>query len=337
MSDLTPDLLREIFDTQVLPYLLAAQNPNQAAPDERPWFVSVGGQPGAGKSGVIAASGAEHPGSIIVDGDALRRFHPKHDTLMATDPLAMPDATAQASGAWVQFASQWLREHRVSAVIETTLRQKDFLIREFASYRAAGFATELRVVAVPLEVSRLGTLARYVGQAQRFGAGRSVTLQGHDDRAALVPETVEGLVAAGVVDRLVIQDRDGKVFLDVDASAGDPELAALARAIVDEHRAPSSMTLKQAQGWFAAAATTIAALQGVPIAPDLLTVTTRIVGPDAEAIAPIAWLEAALQQERLLELHALLKVVTRARTAPRIPLSQRLRRTPSRSVPELEL
>lgn len=68
-------------------------------------------------------------------------------------------------------------------------------------------------MAVPPEVSRLGTLARYVGQAQEFGVGRTVTAEGHDIPTAAVPGTVETLVASGLVDRVVVQDRDGRVFL----------------------------------------------------------------------------------------------------------------------------
>ncbi|MDO5066391.1 MAG: zeta toxin family protein [Propionibacteriaceae bacterium] len=249
----------------------------------------MGGQPGAGKTAVVEASGRAHRGSVIINGDDLRRFHPAYERTMATDPLAMPDVTAQAIGEWGVMGSRWLREQRISAVVESTLRQKEFLLGELAAYRDAGYGTELRVVAVPLELSRLGTLARYVGQAQELGAGRAVTAQGHDDRAALVPATVEALVASGQLDRLVIQDRDGRIFLDMDVSRGGPELAALAREVVDQARGVSSMTPQQAQGWFRAAVATLTALKDVPVDQDLLRVSARLATHDAAAVAAQAW------------------------------------------------
>lgn len=173
--------------------------------------------------------------------------------------------------------------------MESTLRQKDFLLEELAAYREAGYGTELRVVAVPLEVSRLGTLTRYVGQAQESGAGRAVTAQGHDDRAAVVPGTVEALVASGLVDRLVIQDRDGRVFLDADVSQGGPELAVHTRAVVDQARDVTSMTPAQAQEWFQVATTTLKALKEVPVDQDLLRVSAQLTSRDAKAIAARAW------------------------------------------------
>lgn len=287
MSDLSPQQLQELFTNQVVPYLEEIRNPERPEVGDRPWFVCVGGQPGAGKTAAVDASGQAHRGSVIVNGDDLRRFHPAYEHTMTTNPLAMPDVTAQAIGRWVVMASHWLREQRISAVVESTLRQKDFLLEELAAYREAGYGTELRVVAVPLEVSRLGTLARYVGQAQEFGAGRAVTAQGHDDRAAMVPATVEALVASSQLDRLVIQDRDGRVFLDVSASG--PSLAARAREVVDQARDVTSMTPEQARAWFQAATITLKALKDVPLDQDLLKVSSRLATRDATAIAATAW------------------------------------------------
>ncbi len=259
-TELDPVRLRQVFDTQVLAHLEASRNPQPAGKQDQPWFVSVGGQPGSGKGRAVDQAMRSLPGSVVVNGDELRPYHPAYERLMTSDPLRMPEVTAQASGQWVEMASQWLRERRVSAVIETTLHRPAFLVEELARYRAAGFATQLRVVAVPPEVSRLGTLARYLGQAQDYGAERSVTLSAHDDRAAAIPGSVAQIVAAGVVDRLVVQDGDGQVALDTPAAADGPDLAAQARGAVERLREISSLTREQAQEWFAAVRSRICSL-----------------------------------------------------------------------------
>ena len=294
MSDLPPGELQKLFETRVIPHLHDNQNPEHPASGQRPWFISVGGQPGAGKGRVIEAAGRAHPGSVIVNGDDLRTFHPDYPRLMATDPLSMPEATAQAAGNWVGMSNQWLRDNRVSAVVETTLRQPAVLLREFEAFKQAGYGTELRVAP---EVSRLGTLTRYVEQVRDTGAGRAVTAEGHDIPTAAVPGTVETLVASGVV----VQDRDGRVFLDTEASRGGPELAAKVQDVVDQARDVTSMTSGQAQAWCRAAESTINALQRVPVDHDLLQVVARLAGADATAIATQAWPNEPTRQQRQVD------------------------------------
>lgn len=301
MNDLPPGELQKLFETRIIPHLHDNQNPEHPTPGQQPWFISVGGQPGAGKGRVIEAAGRAHPGSVIVNGDDLRTFHPDYPRLMATDPLSMPEATAQASGQWIGMSNQWLRDNKISAVVETTLRQPAVLLREFEAFKQAGYGTELRVVAVPPEVSRLGTLTRYVEQVRDIGAGRAVTAEGHDIPTAAVPGTVETLVASGLVDRVVVQDRDGRVFLDAEVSRGGPELAAKVRDVVDQARDVTSMTSGQAQTWYRAAESTINALQRVPVDQDLLQVSARLTGADATAIAAQAWPDEPAKQQRKVD------------------------------------
>lgn len=301
MNDLPPGELQKLFETRIIPHLHDNQNSENPTPGQQPWFISVGGQPGAGKGRVIEAAGRDHPGSVIVNGDDLRTFHPDYPRLMATDPLSMPEATAQASGQWIGMSNQWLRDNKISAVVETTLRQPAVLLREFEAFKQAGYGTELRVVAVPPEVSRLGTLARYVEQVRDTGAGRAVTAEGHDIPTSAVPGTVETLVASGLVDRVVVQDRDGRVFLDTEVSQGSPELAGQARDTVNQARDVTSMTSGQAQAWYRAAESTINALQCMPVDHDLLQVSARLTGPDATAIATQAWPNEPAKQQRQVD------------------------------------
>jgi zeta toxin family protein len=323
MTDLSPQQLQKLFETRIIPHLQDNRNtePLDVEPGERPHFVSVGGQPGAGKGRVIEVSGRAHPGSVIVNGDDLRPFHPDYDQVMDADPLSMPEVTAQAAGTWVGMSNQWLRDNKISAVVETTLRQPAVLLREFDAFKRAGYSTELRVVAVPPGVSRLGTVSRYIGQVQEFGAGRVVAAEGHDIPTAAVPDTVAALVASGLVDRVVVQDRDGRVFLDADVSANGSELVAQAREVVDRAREVQAMAPEQAQGWFRAAGQAVEALRDVPVDHDLLQVSARLTGDDAAAIAAHAWpRDQARQQSQVDELHQLHRnaaTVAETRTATR--------------------
>jgi zeta toxin family protein len=198
---------------------------------------------------VLEEAGAALPGSVTVNGDELRQFHPDYARLMREDPLRMPEVTASASGPWVGMSNEYLRERYISAVVETTLRQPDVLLREFKAFRQAGYETELRVVAVPLEVSRLGTVTRYLEQIKDAGAGRWTPGEHHDIAAAAVPGTVAALVTSGLVDRVVIQDRDGRVFHDARVSQDGPQQARISADAVERARSVESMNPQQAQRW----------------------------------------------------------------------------------------
>ncbi len=277
---MTSQELRQRFENRVRPYLDGLRGGGVSA--QPPRFVSVGGQPGAGKGRVLEAANNATPGSVPVNGDDLRTFHPEYKRLMLEDPLRMPEVTASASGPWVGMSNEYLRSEKISAIVETTLRDSAMLQREFQAFKDAGYETELRVVAVPLEVSRAGTVERYIEQVKDFGAGRWTAGAAHDVAAANVGNTVRDLVASGVVDRVVVQNRDGHVFHDADVREGGIERGEAAAKAVDSARDVRTMTPEQAQAWITR---TSEALRERAVFnqndPDLVSVCNRLATVDA--------------------------------------------------------
>lgn len=219
---MTPSLpgsrIGEIFHNEIEPNLEAKVE--RARDEQRFVLVFVGGQPGAGKSRVVGLAAVEHRGAVIIDGGDLRKYHPDYDRLMREDPLRMPDVTAEASGQWVGMTAEYLRLRGAAAVLETTMRQPEVVASTARQFRESGYAIEARCLAIPPAVSRLGTLSRYVGQVQEFGAGRWTASQAHDAATTRMPLTVEALVDRGLVDQVIVQRRDGQVVFD---RAFDPE------------------------------------------------------------------------------------------------------------------
>jgi hypothetical protein len=188
------------------------------------------------------------------------------------------------------MSNEYLRGEKISAIVETTLRDASMLQREFQAFKDAGYETELRVVAVPLEVSRAGTVSRYIEQVKDYGAGRWTPGSAHDVAAANVGDTVSGLVASGVVDRVVVQDRDGRVFHDERVSVGGIERGEAARAAVDAARDVTSLNVEQAQAWVEY--TGDALRERVVLGqddPDLVNVCNRLATVDAGAVVPQAY------------------------------------------------
>jgi len=103
---LSDDELDSIFYQTIVPVLF-----DTAPLAEYPLAILIGAQPGAGKSraGRMAMAESGQP-MVEIIGDDLRAFHPCYSELMARDPMRMPDATAQASGAWVERCIQFAAE-----------------------------------------------------------------------------------------------------------------------------------------------------------------------------------------------------------------------------------
>lgn len=311
MSDqLTPEDLQVRFEQLVIPrYIERQRDGARGLTSGPPRFVSVGGQPGAGKGRVLDKSKSSLPGAVVINGDELRLFHPAYERLMREEPLRMPEVTALAAGTWVGMSNEYLREQGCSAIVETTLRDAAMLRREFEAFKAAGFETELRVVAVPLEVSRAATVSRYVEQVKDFGGGRWTPSAAHDVAAGKVAETVSVLVSSGVVDRVVVQDRHGGVFHDAFVSAGGVTSGAKARAAVDNARDIRSLSEGDARSWIE---DTKSALNDRMMLgeddPDLLATAQRLASVDVKAVVVQAFPDNIEAQRKVVEQFSVFRV-----------------------------
>lgn len=167
----------------------------------------IGGQPGSGKTRALArfAPPAEF---TVVNGDDLRLFHPQYSELMIRQPELMPSATAAAAGAWIQMSLAWAVAQGRSVAWETTFRSGDALLRDAGMFATSGYTVTVIALAVPAEVSLLGTVERYCKQVALSGAGRSVSLAGHDEPFRAEPPLLQRLQAEVPGIRLRVLARD---------------------------------------------------------------------------------------------------------------------------------
>ncbi|MGO2519976.1 MAG: zeta toxin family protein [Microbacterium sp.] len=280
-EDLSAAELREIFDRKIAPTLTAG-----GAAELHPAIVFVGAQPGAGKSRAIAAVRDEHTGATPVIGDDFRAFHPDYRALMRTEPLAMPHVTAQASGAWVGMAADYLRGERRSVILETTMRQLPVVETTAAAFRAQGYRVEAHVLAVPGAVSALGTVSRYLGEAAGNDQNRWTPSAAHEAAYEAMPVTVEQLVARGLIDRVTVTTRAQAVLYDR-AVTGDTAVTVSveARRAVEAGRSPAVMTSREGREWVRTFAVAAARVSHLPeVADDLHETMRRLAAAGAEII-----------------------------------------------------
>ncbi|KAE8128769.1 MULTISPECIES: zeta toxin family protein [Bifidobacterium] len=211
--------LTEIFEEQI------AANFRLAVVETSPTLAMVAAQPGAGKTRTVEDAREAHNGAVAIVGDNFRRFHPSYETLMENGPLHMPEATAQASGRWVEMSLNWLRRKHRSLVIETTMRHPQANEYTLTQFRDSGYRTEVTIVATPPQLSLMGTLIRYVGQVESQGEGRWVGAAAHDEAVEQLPRTLADQISKGNIDHVTVIDRAGETLYDTDVNAANRSAA----------------------------------------------------------------------------------------------------------------
>jgi len=300
-GELDESTLRALFETKIKDELDGQIKPGSMTGRERPVIIFTGGQPGAGKSNANARAKYDRPNLVEIVGDDFRAHHPDYQRIMRDDPLTMPDHTAQASGRWVGMSADYTRSQRMDTLLETTLRQPDVVARTMGDFKKAGYEVELHVVAVPAEISRIGTVNRYAGQVRDQGAGRWTPSAAHDVAAAAVPGTMKTLLDSGLVDRLLLVSRSGDELYSRDRRIGQKidsgeavSALNLARDVSKTEPVAAVQELGNAERGIATCASTGQTDR------DLLSTISRFTATDAPALAMAAYPGSDAEQKKAL-------------------------------------
>jgi len=231
---LTEEESDQIFREEIAPQLLAA-----GVEQRQPVVVFVSGQPGAGKTrtAMIKRVLDERGGSVVVNSDFYKPYHPEFTRLMAEDDRNAAAYTSLDGRRWMAKAESYLIEHRSDVLIETTMRDPGDFAEPARMFRDAGYRVETAILAVPESLSRLGILQRYEEQRRDKGHGRLTLQSNHDAAYAGV------LAAADLIDREKLVDavavyRRGNDLLYANELTGEQQWAVTpgTRAAINAER-----------------------------------------------------------------------------------------------------
>ncbi|API61311.1 zeta toxin of the postsegregational killing system (plasmid) [Tardibacter chloracetimidivorans] len=231
---LSPDKHRAIYESRIAPLLFA-----QAAPVERPTALVLGGQPGAGKSALLAAAHAEFDrrgGLIEIIGDDLRAFHPRYSELQRHDDRTAAFFTDRDSGRWIEMAIADAAARRCNVAVEGTMRLPDKVAETLTRFRDNDFVTDARALAVNPELSALGILQRFVAQKDSRGYGRMTSMEAHGAALGGMLDTLDRMQDERLADRLTIYRRGGEILHRFDFSHPLSPDEPRAREIVERER-----------------------------------------------------------------------------------------------------
>ena len=207
----------------------------------------IGGQTGAGKSGIIGYSTKMFTDEnvIIINSDEIKPFHPKSEEIAKLYPDMYTIITDQESNTWTSKLFEELRREKYNIIFEGTMKNNRIADESITELQKLGYTIVVRGIATCDLESRMSILERYEGQVSTKGWGRLVTTDHHNQTYSGMPNTIEYIENTGKYDVLEIFARGETPDqpINVYASHNDLEKEKIKRAL-ENKKAISKYTRK---------------------------------------------------------------------------------------------
>ncbi|MFE2323217.1 zeta toxin family protein [Streptomyces sp. NPDC059385] len=230
---------RRIFDEGIVPELLEGR-----AAQATPTVVFLIGQPGSGKSRLtemVARALDQYGGFVDVDSDLYKPYHPAYDALMARDDTLMAAYTRADGRAWMAQAEEYVRSHKLNAIIQETSQDPQAVRDKILAYRRAGARVEALFMGVPKAMSDQGIVSRYFEQLADRGQGR-LTVQSNADESyrgiSALADGIDDGVLADIASVYRRGESDPRYSNTLDESGGWADPPALRDALEAERNRP---------------------------------------------------------------------------------------------------
>lgn len=179
-------------------------------PVKNPTAVIIGGQTGAGKSGLIGYSTKIFTDGnvIIINSDEIKPFHPKSEEIARLYPKLYTKITDQESNTWTSQLFEELRREGYNIIFEGTMKNNRIADESITELQELGYTVVVRGLAVCDLESRMSILERYEGQVAKKGWGRLVVTEHHNQTYYGMPNTINYIEETGKYDILEVFARD---------------------------------------------------------------------------------------------------------------------------------
>jgi len=162
-------------------------------PVKNPIAVIIGGQTGAGKSGLIGYSTKMFTDGnvIIINSDEIKPFHPQSEEIARLYPKLYTKITDQESNTWTSQLFEELRREGYNIIFEGTMKNNRIADESITELQKLGYTVVVRGLAVCDLESRMSILERYEGQVAHKGWGRLVVTDHHNQTYQGMPNTID--------------------------------------------------------------------------------------------------------------------------------------------------
>ncbi len=181
------------------------------SPTENPKVTLLGGQPGAGKSGLENLINIKK-NYVSISGDDYREYHPRFKEINLEHGREASKYTQQWAAEITEKLIRELRKEKYNLIIEGTLRTAELPLKEASAFKKAGYEVELNVVVVKAEKSRLGTLERYEAMLKQDKVPRMTPKEHHDLVVNNIGNNLEIIYNSKAFDNIKLFDRENNLL-----------------------------------------------------------------------------------------------------------------------------
>ena len=178
-------------------------------PVKNPIAVIIGGQTGAGKSGIISYSQKmfDDRNVIIINSDEIKPFHPKSEEIAKKYPELYTKITDQESNTWTSQLFEDARNEGYNIIFEGTMKNNRVADDAIVELLKRNYTVIVRGLAVCDLESRLSIHERYEAQVATKGWGRLVVPEHHNKTYEGMPNTIQYIEEQGRYDILELFKR----------------------------------------------------------------------------------------------------------------------------------
>ena len=178
---------------------------------KNPKVFLLGGQPGAGKSGLENMLNLKDE-YISISGDDYREYHPRFKEINLEYGKEASKYTQQWAGQITEKLIEKLAKEKYNLIIEGTLRTAQLPLKEANRFKKLGYEVELHVLAVKPEKSYLGTLLRYEEMIKQGKIPRMTPKEHHDLVVKNIGDNLEIIYNSKAFDNIKLFDRENNLL-----------------------------------------------------------------------------------------------------------------------------
>lgn len=182
-----------------------------------PVAVVLGGQPGCGKSRLIASSKKEFKDNnvVIINGDEYRTAHPNSNEILFNDEEDFAFYTDFDVRDWTKRLFDKAINDKYNFIFEGTMRT-NAICDTIKRIKSKGFEVKIKVLSVNGVESLLCTIERYEEQKNGKGYGRMTPSESHRAAYYGMLNTLEEIEKERCFDTLEILTRKGEIIYSND-------------------------------------------------------------------------------------------------------------------------
>ena len=181
------------------------------SPSKNPKVFLLGGQPGAGKSGLENMLNLKDE-YISISGDDYREYHPRFKEINLEYGKEASKYTQQWASQITEKLIEKLAKEKYNLIIEGTLRTAQLPLKEADRFRKLGYEVELHVLVVKPEKSYLGTLLRYEEMIKWGKIPRMTPKEHHDLVVKNIGDNLEIIYNSKAFDNIKLFNRENNLL-----------------------------------------------------------------------------------------------------------------------------